>query len=165
MVVYYSEFDTTINKKYQYDLDSKEGPPVPASISKKYKKEWSELGIQAKKSRVDAYAKHMMGKEPMKAATSILSLGNKVPTVDELTCLLMNTLKVVEKEGHEVNKINADVKKIDNVVVQLTGAHNGLAAKHQAHSVRIDRLEKIVGGKGAAPKRRTRKRVAFNEEE
>lgn len=165
MVIYHSEFDTTADKKYHYDLNAKEGPPVPTSISRKYKKEWSDLGIQAKKQRVDTYVKHMMEKEKEQAAISIFSSGSKLPTIAELSYAFMATLKVVKDEGAKVKEINANVEKIDDVVDKLTCNHNNLAAKQQVDSARIGRLEELVGGKGAAPKRRTRKRVAFKSEE
>ena len=63
---------------FGWDLFSNVGPPVPYSISSKYKKDWKDLKTEAKKKRVRDYAEYKMSMQT--AAVKLEEVAAPAPT-------------------------------------------------------------------------------------
>ena len=136
--LHYIKSDT--KRLFGYDLNSDVTPPVPYSISSKYKKDWKDLKTEAKKKRVRDYAEYKMSMQtaavkleedatPAPTSTSSAlavtkkkvcdSEGDKPWTFSQLQEGIQGAGKLAVENRNAVRGLKQDVEKIQNKVCEM----------------------------------------------
>ena len=164
-LMYYAKDDT--EEKYGWDLDSPVAPKVPRCVSRKYKKEWRDIGNPARMSRVEDYFAFKSdpdfkgGEEaPEQEPDGSLPVGSQKkykavtfaedePTFKEVVGAAVKAGQETAEEVDELGNKQRELKDalcdlhdavhgVVGDVKTLTGSHHALSRAHKALEVKVD---------------------------